>query len=371
MGAFSKRIKGLDLLRVIAIGTVVLSHYPHSFLEDRRQYFTFCLELMFLLSGYLLGFQLLIRVANNKPMNTKAFYISRCMKLFPPFLVILAIYFLFPSLSEVQGLAPLWKFLTLTLNYGYDAYTQAGFSHIWALCLEFHFCMVIPLVIFWLSKSQIKNVAYYFILAALLLGIINKVYAWSFHIKTLLPGSIDELVGMQRYIFYPTHMRLDGIIFGVSAATVHAFRPQWWKWCLDKSNLLFFISLPLVVLMSYVFGNNYNSLFSVALTYPIISFLLVPCLFVASDENSWMNRFEIPGIPWLAEISYSIYLTHQLAFAFIIPKLNAYGFEALHPVSIVLSLSWLILLSSLLYIFIEKPSLSLREKIVTNLNYKK
>ena len=69
-------------------------------------------DLFFVLSGYLIGGQLLAPLARDRPINLGRFFTRRALRIMPAYFVVLAIYFLLPSWREYSEMSqPLWKFL--------------------------------------------------------------------------------------------------------------------------------------------------------------------------------------------------------------------------------------------------------------------
>src|SRR6266480_3516877 len=75
------------------------------------------LDLFFVLSGYLIGGQLLAPLAREQSIKLGRFFARRVLRIMPAFFVVLAIYFLLPSWREYSEMSqPLWKFLLSVQN---------------------------------------------------------------------------------------------------------------------------------------------------------------------------------------------------------------------------------------------------------------
>src|SRR3989442_814283 len=122
-----ERQPGLDLLRALAIIVVALYHAAlFGFkLPGRVDRFGWIgVDLFFVLSGYLIGGQLLAPVAahgdgtpssrgsarGRRRLHLGRFFARRALRILPAYLVVLAIYFLLPSWREYPEMFPLWKF---------------------------------------------------------------------------------------------------------------------------------------------------------------------------------------------------------------------------------------------------------------------
>src|SRR5215467_7181018 len=98
-----KRQPGLDLLRALAIIVVVIYHagimgFP---LPNRvHRWGWIGVDLFFVLSGYLIGGQLLAELGRDQRVKFGRFYARRGLRILPAYFVILTIYFLLPSWRE-------------------------------------------------------------------------------------------------------------------------------------------------------------------------------------------------------------------------------------------------------------------------------
>src|SRR5207244_7167264 len=103
-------------------------------------------DLFFVLSGYLIGGQLLAPLARGQRINLGTFFARRAFRIMPAYFVVLAIYFLLPSWREYPQMSqPLWKFLLSVQNIALHGGT--AFSHAWSLAVEDQFYLVLPLLL--------------------------------------------------------------------------------------------------------------------------------------------------------------------------------------------------------------------------------
>src|SRR5687768_10710729 len=130
------RSAGPDLLRAVAILLVMLWHVPRpsrlDALEGLRAYSWTGVDLFFVLSGFLIGTQLLAPIARQQRPSLRDFYVKRSFRILPAFLFVLALYMFIPVLREGSALQPAWRFLTFTMNFALDYRATGAFTHAWS-----------------------------------------------------------------------------------------------------------------------------------------------------------------------------------------------------------------------------------------------
>src|SRR4051812_2027824 len=148
-----KRQPGLDLLRALAVVIVTIYHAALFGFKTPGQFDRFGwigVDLFFVLSGYLIGGQLLAPVARREPIKFGRFFARRALRILPAYLAVLAIYFLLPAWREFPTISPLWKFLLSVQNIGLRGGTS--FSHAWSLAVEDQFYLLLPVIVLLLAR---------------------------------------------------------------------------------------------------------------------------------------------------------------------------------------------------------------------------
>jgi peptidoglycan/LPS O-acetylase OafA/YrhL len=146
------RAAGIDLLRALAIVSVMLYHLSsHGVaLPPMVELGWMGVDLFFVLSGYLIGWQLLGGYAEGRTPRWRRFCWAGPAH--PACLLCCAGAVCRSGRSARRGhMQPLWKFLSLTINLYSPVGTGLAYSHAWSLCVEEHFYLLFPALV-WLAR---------------------------------------------------------------------------------------------------------------------------------------------------------------------------------------------------------------------------
>ncbi|MET0268634.1 MAG: acyltransferase [Duganella sp.] len=188
-------------------------------------------DLFFVLSGYLIGWQVLREYAQGGKPSWRDFMIGRALRILPAYYVVLALYVAFPLGREGGDLQPLRKYITFSVNLFADWGSGRAYSHAWSLCVEEHFYLLFPVTV-WLLARRPRSAYFIAVVVAIIgLGILLRAWLWHTHVAPVINAG-DIEAAMRNYvsmIYNPTYVRLDGLLAGVILAAVRAFRPLWWQ----------------------------------------------------------------------------------------------------------------------------------------------
>jgi peptidoglycan/LPS O-acetylase OafA/YrhL len=320
----SGRAHGLDTLRSLAIVSVILFHVnayhgegtlPDALVTVARLGWM-GVDLFFILSGYLIGSQLFRPYFAGETPGPWSFYRNRLFRVLPAYLVVLALYYVLPVWSEDPGhMAPLWEYLTFTFNLFVDYSVYQAFSHVWSLCIEEHFYLLLPVIVLvMMRKPSFKKTAA--LLAGLVLFGICVLAFFLLHVLQPLDRAEQPFAAAYiERIYYPTYSRLDGLLAGVTLALIKTFRPVWWNALMQRGHMLLCGGLALVGVSIYLFKDRWESVDGVEAVGVVVGFPLLAlglCLLVASSlsTHGWM-RIKVPGAKLIATLAYSLYLTQK------------------------------------------------------------
>jgi peptidoglycan/LPS O-acetylase OafA/YrhL len=362
------RLPGLDLLRTVAIVSVLCTHawmvggmgYGFGWIEE---YGWMGVDLFFVLSGYLIGRQVLLRHKNGDGVDLRAFYRQRAYRILPAYLTVVALYFLFPSLREQAAIQPLWQFLTFTMNLFVDQRVMHAFSSAWSLCVEEHFYLILPVAVLIMApRSGAKRVTGV-LLGLMLAGLAWRAFAWWQSAAAGAGGSgVWEMDG-RRYmelIYYPTYARLDGLLCGVGLAIQSVYRTSQWERLQRHTHVLALVGLAMVLFAAWIF-RDILTFAACVFGFPVLSAGLALIVASAASPTSLLARLTLPGTSWVAAASYSIYLSHKAMLKLASRHLPDY-LDHRGIITFMCCLLAAITAAALLHYLVERPFLLLRDR---------
>src|SRR5256885_3904020 len=353
-----ERQPGLDLLRALAIVVVVIYHAAlFGFkLPGRADRFGWIgVDLFFVLSGYLIGGQLLAPLARGKRINLGRFFARRALRIMPAYFVILAIYIFLPSWREYREMYPWWKFLLSIQNI--QLHGGTAFSHAWSLAVEDQFYLALPFIL--LSVNRWPRAAFILPCAIFVGGIFLRTFLAYQHPAEDAGVAFRDY---QAWIYYPTWTRLDPLVLGVALAAIEKFRPSWWQ---GLTNLAPWIWLPTLGLIGYALWLGEGEHLTIAACvwqFPLVAVGMAALLICAVSPRLPLRRVAIPGAAFLASIAYSAYLIqkfviHAAGEFCATHNINPVSAPALIGVELCVYAA-----ATILFFAVERPFLQLRKR---------
>jgi len=354
-----ERQPGLDLLRALAIIVVVIYHagiMGFSMPGRVHRWGWIGVDLFFVLSGYLIGGQLLATLARNQSIELKRFFARRALRIMPAYFVILAIYIFLPFWREYPEMYPWWKFLFSVQNIGLHGGT--AFSHAWSLAVEDQFYLTLPFILLFVSRWPRAAI----ILPCAIFGggILLRAFLAYQH-----PGETSGVAfrDYQAWIYYPTWTRLDPLVFGVALAAIEKFRPQWW---LRLTNLAPWFLLPAFTLIVYALWlgeGEYLEISTVIWQFPLIAIGMAALLLCAQSDRLPFRHVRIPGAAFIASIAYSAYLVQKLVIHGVGEFCHAHDVDLKSVTALIGVEVCVYVAAAVLFLAVERPFLQLRRRL--------
>jgi peptidoglycan/LPS O-acetylase OafA/YrhL len=288
------RNTNLDALRGLAIVMVLGRHADYSAYWTRIGWAG--VDLFFVLSGFLVSGLLFANYQHNGRLDISRFWIRRGFKIWPAFYALIAAGLL---VDAVMGHSLSTKGLVAELFF-LQSYFQGLWSTTWSLAIEEHFYLSLPLVLLLIRRNRPDPFAaiprVFCTLAVLAL-------ACRFAVGWKEDGTANYLAYL-----YPTHLRIDGLMFGVLLSYYKHFRPSTFEWIATWRGG--WITLAVAILLISIFPVEGRQMH----TWGLTALYLGAGVLVAKSIAFEAARLRAISTP-LARIgaySYSIYLWHLL-----------------------------------------------------------
>jgi peptidoglycan/LPS O-acetylase OafA/YrhL len=381
----ANNIDALDGLRAIAILTVtafhttVFSSFATGELELNNtatplQQFLLNMwsgvDIFFVLSGFLIGRILIRDLKSHGSVFYPSFFLRRSLRIFPAYYFVLTL----SLVAIVPGAPKLYAYLWGTVdpglittsawaNYVYlsNYLTPSGTPNImswaWSLCIEEHFYIVLPPLL-WLTMRGPRSSARLHAIGlgvGLLLPFLARVFVY-----------LDDPYTPIRDIYFLSHYRFDELFVGVVVAYATVHHPEALARFAKRAGLALPLAGMAAIASVWALGSaHWGNPFRILFQFPLLSWgtaaLLVHGLHVQGPVTrslSWRGWFPV------ARVSYGMYLVHPLVlfqllvgpFGTIFGDPNS-GWVWIQLYLCVVVGSWAI--SALMFSLLERPLLDL------------
>lgn len=299
--------------------------------------------LFFMITAFLFWGRVLDRGAS---MDWIEFFVSRMYRLYPVYLLMLVLLLTAALLTAASNhpaisgpiAGPLldWTMFTLfdTPNLGGLPGTGLLVAWVtWSLRYEWLFYLALPLIGFLAGRSRHP-------IAALLSAAVVAMIFWRLHWRGFSPGILQSFAGGIVAAHWVRTARFAalgrtpaaGLVAVVAMAAVVAFLPTAYSWRATAGLTVFFVV-------------------------------------IASGHSLW-GLLRLPGLLWLGDITYSIYLLHGFFLWLVLQRLMPRALASNGPAflgSIVVIDVMLVLVSSVVFLMIERPAVLLGKRHIRRL----
>jgi len=357
------RVASLDVLRATAVLLVLGRHLgaePASeFLWLQQPLEAWVrggwvgVDLFFVLSGFLIGGLLFREQERYGELHVGRFLVRRGLKIYPPFYALIAVTLVARSL---KGVLPPTRFLLGELLY-LQNYLGALWQHTWSLAVEEHFYLLLPIILLGIRPpkgvdrverpfQRLPAVALLLMVGVLLLRLVTEATA----------GPYRNLAQLA-----PTHLRIDGLIFGVLLAWLHHVHPNSFRGFSRRHGRFFLVAGAALLLPPFLFAlSEYPFMRTWGLT---LNYMGSGCLLLAALGWEAVEPRRRGALAYIGLYSYSIYLWHVPVGMWFLPTFHR--LLSVTPGSLA-SLALLVILSSATGIgaarLIEFPVLRMRDR---------
>ena len=359
---YDKRVFGIDLLKAIAIIHVLVVHGGFM-LEKANTDFPWVklisgVNLFYVLSGFLIGKIIIKSFIINEEFGRKDifnFWTRRWLRTLPNYYLILIINIIIVYFGVInEDFSKFnWKFFVFSQNLTQPFH--GFFWESWSLSVQewFYFLFPIILVGFYFILKRLKISRKYVFLLTSFIFILTPFLLRFFIASKFQVNSFWLTTKINKVVIY----RMDGIAFGLLAAFIKHYYPKFWYKSRNFA-LIAGLLLSYVVMYATWLPNDFST------KVYRLSLLSVGCLLLLPkfDSIKTAPRLLTRAVTHISLISYSMYLINLALVAEIIR--DHFPPHGSKTAWFTYFIYWfvIILVSTLLYKYFEKPMMDLRDR---------
>ena len=307
-----RRLAGLDILRAVAVLLVIFHHGIHDrslvgWTDLGAEIAQFLgrggwigVDLFFVLSGFLVSGLLFKEHQRTGSLNPVRFLVRRGFKIYPAFYALLAFTI---GKALVEGLRVeeiSWSNVAAEVFF-FQNYTQGVLPHTWSLAVEEHFYFLAAITLALMARKGGRDP---FRRLPIVFGVVA---VFCLAARLLMTAAVPWYHG---YIhLFPTHLRLDGLTFGVLLSYLFHFRREWLDRLVKGREGLLTVAALALLLPAFIFTHSETpAIYSAGVTgFFVGSGLLVLAAVMRPPAESLAVR----AVAYVGRHSYSIYLWHM------------------------------------------------------------
>lgn len=332
-----QRLLSLDVIRGVAVLLVIVRHseaFANTVLAPIQKGGWVAVDLFFVLSGYLVSGLLFREFQKSGSIQPGRFLMRRGWKIYPAFWALIGFTIAFnfwyfgihsPSKTLVE------------LSFMQSYFPDRWWAHTWSLAVEEHFYLILPFTLAFIPHKHLPKMVFALMAICLSFRLANSVNPFT----------------EQTHLF-PTHLRLDGLFFGVLMSYWHLTWTGFTDFCRRYSSALVAGGCMMLIPV-FIVGQENKFIHTFGLTINTVASgaILMGLVTGGVRENVFTKT-----IGWIGFYSYSIYLWHNLVIFIVAPMLGIHN-------PMIFSLVGSVVFGVGMAQLIEVPAMKLREWTAT------
>jgi len=375
----SARNPGLDWLRSAAILVVMANHCLIGFyISTGRLAFegplarisasaVLSIEWLFVLSGYLIGAMMIRSFERGErwPHAARDFWLRRWFRTFPNYYLFLVVNAALAAAGVAHGEFA-WSYALFSQNLAWPERIPYFFGEAWSLALDEWFYLVMPILVGVLGYRRFGLKTAFVGATCLLIGLPT--------LARMAHPAAMEFFQWDAEVRRTTVLHLDATGFGVLAAVVNRWLPEWWRL---HRRVKLAVGLALQVLgLALVWGMVETGWANAAVRWLASAFAITAMGLGTFFAMPWLTQadFRFAPLKWLIDrislYSYSLYLVH-FPLIFIFLYLFPVRADTASLQVALLAAAWfacVLALAGLTYHYFEKPVSDIRERFTRHVD---
>jgi len=371
------RVRQLDVLRGVAVILVLGRHMQLPPAEAApliraaaaiwHQVGWIAIDLFFVLSGFLISGLLFTEYQKHHALRIGRFLLRRGFKIYPAFYVMLAATVAVTAYHSQLPSGFLLRVLTEAVYL--QNYLPPVWGPTWSLAVEEHFYLLLAVAFFVMVRRGSRDDPFrrlvYVVGAVAVLALSLRIY------------TVATYPYSDRRNFFPTHLRLDAIAWGVLLGYWYHFRRAQLLSFLERHRALIAVVSAVLIAPPFIWKLGESRFLATAgLTFldwgfaGILLLSLTQPLRVSPGLHRLLGASLGRGLAALGFDSYSIYLWHMPVMSWLMESLRRHGVFAFGPATLAWALDLAvyvgvsIALGIVMARAVEGPSLKLRDRLL-------
>jgi peptidoglycan/LPS O-acetylase OafA/YrhL len=172
---------GLNMLRAFCALAIIVYHTSLSFQDKMPSMvkmflhnLTLGVDMFFIISGFIIIYLLLVEKQTTNKIDFIKFYIRRALRIFPLYFLVVGIaYLIYHNSNPTIDFSKYAYFASNFWMIAKNDWTVGILNPLWSLCIEEHFYLVIPLLIYITPLKRVNLV----LIGAVAVSILFRIYA--------------------------------------------------------------------------------------------------------------------------------------------------------------------------------------------------